>query len=108
LVCFAWIFFRANNISDALFIISHLFTGWGNFGAGALAPFLGSLKFKLVVGVVSIAILLLVHLLQGERNLTDWLSERRMRLRWSFYYAMILAILLFGHFGSKEFIYFQF
>ena len=28
LVCFAWIFFRANTVSDSLYIISHLFSGW--------------------------------------------------------------------------------
>lgn len=108
LVCFAWIFFRANNISDAIFIISHLFTGWAGLGSEALAPFLGSLRFKLVVGAASIGILLLVHLLQGDKRITDWLSEKRMAFRWSFYYGMISAILLYGHFGSREFIYFQF
>jgi D-alanyl-lipoteichoic acid acyltransferase DltB (MBOAT superfamily) len=108
LVCFAWVFFRANHLSDALFIISHLFTGWQGLGAEALAPFLGSLKFNLIIGVASMGILLLVHLLQGDKRLTDWLSEKRVGVRWSFYYGMILAILLFGHFGSKEFIYFQF
>lgn len=29
LVCFAWIFFRANNISDAFVIVDRFFTGWG-------------------------------------------------------------------------------
>jgi alginate O-acetyltransferase complex protein AlgI len=108
LVCFAWVFFRANHLSDAFFIISHLLTGWQGLGAEALAPFLGSLKFNSIIGVASIGILLVVHLLQGDKRLTDWLSERRMGFRWSFYYGMILAMLLFGQFGSKEFIYFQF
>src|SRR5690606_21430622 len=30
LVNFSWIFFRANNISDAVYIIQHSFTGLGN------------------------------------------------------------------------------
>ena len=31
LVCLAWIFFRANHLSDAFYIITHLFSGWGEF-----------------------------------------------------------------------------
>jgi alginate O-acetyltransferase complex protein AlgI len=110
LVCFAWIFFRANNLSDAIYIISHLFTGWEDLGIQALkaTPFFGPLKFNLVVGVVSVGMLLLIHLLQGDNHFDQWLSKKRVGLRWAVYYSMVLAILLFGHFGSKEFIYFQF
>ena len=110
LVCFAWIFFRANSISDAIYIISHLFAGWMGLGIQALkaTPFFGPLKFQLVVGVVSVGILLLIHLLQGGNHFDQWLSKKRISLRWAVYYSMVLAILLFGHFGSKEFIYFQF
>jgi alginate O-acetyltransferase complex protein AlgI len=110
LVCFAWIFFRANNISDALYIISHLFIGWGNVTARALkaAPFFDPLKFHLVAGVVSVGILLLIHLSQGDNHFDQWLSKKRVSLRWTVYYSMAVAILLFGNFGNKEFIYFQF
>ena len=107
-VSFAWIFFRANNISDGLYIISHLWTGWGDLYAGALVPFGGALKFNLIIGVASTGILLIIHFLQGEDNFCHWLSQKRMAWRWSVYYSMILAILLFGPFKLKEFIYFQF
>ena len=110
LVCLAWIFFRAHSISSAIYIISHLFTGWDGPGIQALkaTPFFGPLKFHLVVGVVSVGILLLIHLLQGDNHFDQWLSKKRVSLRWFVYYSMVLAILLFGNFGSKEFIYFQF
>jgi len=110
LVCFAWIFFRANNIPDAIYIISHLFTGWEEITVRALkaAPFSGPLKFHLAAGVVSVGILLLIHLLQGDNHFDQWLSKKRIILRWTAYYSMVLAILLFGNFGIKEFIYFQF
>jgi len=110
LVCFAWIFFRANNIPDAIYIISHLFTGWEEITVRALkaALFSGPLKFHLVAGVVSVGILLLIHLLQGDNHFDQWLSKKRIILRWTAYYSMVLAILLFGDFGIKEFIYFQF
>jgi D-alanyl-lipoteichoic acid acyltransferase DltB (MBOAT superfamily) len=107
-VCFAWIFFRANNVSDGLYIISHLWTGWGDVHGWGLIPFEGILKFNLMIGVASTGILLIIHFLQGEDHFSHWLSQKRMVWRWSVYYSMILSILLFGPFASKEFIYFQF
>jgi hypothetical protein len=110
LVCFAWIFFRANSISDALYIISHLLTGWGSLSIQSFqaSSFFGSLKFHLVVGVVSVGILLLIQRSQGDHRFDVWLSRMPIGLRWAVYYSMVLAILLFGQFGAKEFIYFQF
>ena len=110
LVSFAWIFFRANNVSEAFYIISHLFTGWEGLGIEALkdTPFFGSLKFELMTATISICVLLAVHLMQGSGHLIDRLNEKPIWMRWSIYYSMVLAILLVGNFGSKEFIYFQF
>lgn len=108
LVSFAWIFFRANNLSDGLYIVPHLFTGWDELDAHLLSFINGELKFKLIVGLASIGVLWLIHGLQGEKGFSPWLSERSVWLRWPFYYLMILSILLCGSFGSKDFIYFQF
>ena len=111
LVSFAWIFFRANTISDAIYIISNLFFGWGRgltIEAFEKTPFGGLLKFELVVSLFAICILLAVHLIEGRENIIDWFSEKSIWLRWSVYYSIILSILLFGNFGSKQFIYFQF
>jgi D-alanyl-lipoteichoic acid acyltransferase DltB (MBOAT superfamily) len=111
LVCFAWIFFRANSISDALYIISHLFTGWEgifNFDVFKNIPLWKPLKFELMVGVPSIGVLTVVHLLQSRGSVIQKLSQKPIWIRWSVYYFIILSILLFGNFGSKQFIYFQF
>jgi alginate O-acetyltransferase complex protein AlgI len=111
LVCFAWIFFRANTISDAVYIISNLFAGWGRaLTVEALGniPFWGPLKFEFIVSLLSIVILLLIQLMERGVNIIDWFSEKPIWVRWPVYYSIILSILLFGNFGSKQFIYFQF
>jgi hypothetical protein len=36
------------------------------------------------------------------------LAERPIWFRWAVYYALGLAILCFGEFGKRQFIYFQF
>jgi D-alanyl-lipoteichoic acid acyltransferase DltB (MBOAT superfamily) len=111
LVCFAWIFFRADKISGAFNIISSLFAGWGRaFTVETLekVPFWGPLKFELVVSLISIGILLSVHLMEQHGNVIGRFSEKPVWVRWPVYYFFLVAILLFGNFGSKQFIYFQF
>jgi alginate O-acetyltransferase complex protein AlgI len=103
LVCFAWIFFRANSLSDASLCISRLFQGWGSYSWQALAK-----PYDLLVALCAIAGLELVHLLQGEHDLETMLLARPRWMRWSFYYAVITGIVVLGRFSSQEFIYFQF
>jgi D-alanyl-lipoteichoic acid acyltransferase DltB (MBOAT superfamily) len=111
LVCFAWIFFRADTISDASNIISNMFSGWrGVFTVETFKKitFWGPLKFELVVSLISIGILLSVQLMEERRKFIDRFSEKPIWIRWPVYYSLLLAILLFGNFGAKQFIYFQF
>ena len=105
LVTFAWIFFRANHISDALLIISKFFTDWGSLRN---IPFFGSLRYEFMIGMASIAVLLLVHLMERRGSIVQIIGEKPFWLRWSVYYSTLLFILLFGNIGQKQFIYFQF
>jgi alginate O-acetyltransferase complex protein AlgI len=106
LVTLAWIFFRANTISDAFYIVSHLFTGWGSsprvIFSFTVAP------FELLVATGSIMILEIVHLIQRRGSIREMLTHKPLWVRWALYYGAITAILLCGNFGSKQFIYFQF
>jgi alginate O-acetyltransferase complex protein AlgI len=111
LVCFAWIFFRANSLTDALYIVLHLFAGWKDifrFNIFNSIPSWEPFRLELVIAVASIGVLILVHLLQRRGSVVQILSQKPTWVRWSVYYSIILSILLFGNFGSKQFIYFQF
>jgi hypothetical protein len=61
-----------------------------------------------VVSLISIGILLCVQLMEERVNIIDRFSEKPAWIRWPTYYFVLLAILLFGNFGAKQFIYFQF
>ena len=113
LVCFAWIFFRANTISDAFYIVSQSFATLGNLGQVfsldlAHDVFMNQGFKVFTVSVLSVAIMELVHLIQRNGSVTALLTQRPVWVRWGVYYAAIVAVLLFGQFGSQEFIYFQF
>jgi D-alanyl-lipoteichoic acid acyltransferase DltB (MBOAT superfamily) len=111
IVCFAWIFFRANSLPDALYIITHLPTGWESLvqiHRLKETPFLGPLKFEFMIAIFSVVLLLFVHSIERQGCIVEKVSQRPVWLRWSIYYSVVLSILLFGNFGSKQFIYFQF
>ena len=58
LVTFAWIFFRASTLSDALYVVAHLGTGWGSLRSSFLSP-AGAFAvgpFECAVGVAGIAL----------------------------------------------------
>ena len=69
---------------------------------------LGTLKFECIIGLASIGVLILVECGTGRGASWRWFSEKPIWVRWPVYYSIILSILLFGNFGSKQFIYFQF
>ncbi len=105
LVLFAWIFFRANDISDALYVVGHLFTGVDFTTDYYLA--MGVQEFW--VGVAAIALLEAVHFAQRRVRIRGYIAERPVWVRWSFYYASAMLLIMFAKTDApKAFIYFQF
>ena len=80
LVNFAWIFFRANSLADAWYIITHIFSGWtlhnltGSFG-----------RPELYVSIISIAFMEIVHLLQEHKGMRHMFDAKKTWIRWSLY-----------------------
>lgn len=109
LTCFAWIFFRAKSVQDALYIILHLFSNL-KYSLFQLKPsVLGSTQYDYIVGIFSFLFLLIVERLNIRFSVNQWLKEQHFALRAFLYYALVTFILLFGVFDAQEqFIYFQF
>ena len=103
LTVFAWIFFRANNIRHAISYISEI-----------LSPSLFTTpKFKGIMESIIIIILVIVFVLiewkgrEGKYAIAHLGIKRKRYFRYALYYAIILAIFLFGG-KEQQFIYFQF
>ncbi|MBP9069675.1 MAG: MBOAT family protein, partial [Bacteroidia bacterium] len=122
LVSFAWIFFRADSLSDAYYICTNLFTGLGESISSILNGFaqrgqgknvfsqifLGQLIEDFVIAVLAIALMECVHYKQRSKSMREVISKLPFYVRWAGYYAIILAILFLGVYGQRQFIYFQF
>ena len=102
LVVLTWVFFRAENLKDALSYLSAifsrtLFTTPHYFGKGC------------VLTIVLIIIFLLIEWIGRENQYAisqtgfSWPKP----MRWTFYYSLIAAICFFGG-SEQQFIYFQF
>ncbi len=120
LTCFAWIFFRANNVQDAFYVVGHLFHNLASVPAHLREVtfvrefiLLGQNQQELYLAMLGIAILFGAHLLQnerkGRRTVGEWFAQQGSGVRWATYYAALVLILFFGAFNqSQQFIYFQF
>lgn len=112
IVCFAWIFFRANTVSDAILIVNGIISGL-DLGKFFLKDtyFIGfkTNEFKILSWMVSF--LILAEVLHKKRSLLQRLNNNGIIIRWSFYLVIVFTIVVFGVYGSgtiEEFIYFQF
>ena len=113
LVTVAWIFFRTNGVKNSLYILKSLpyslqeiYVSLTNrtLYLGELSVSITDLLFCLLL----IGFLETVQFLQTKYNLLESLKTRPVYVRWAFYYATVLAILYFGAFDNRQFIYFQF
>ncbi len=104
-VCFAWVFFRANSLSDVGTLFSSLALGWGEVGAS-----LSAIGLNLASGVVAILALVIM----SELDILTERSEdaREITAKTSTVYAVwavaVAWLLLLSVGGASSFIYFQF
>jgi D-alanyl-lipoteichoic acid acyltransferase DltB (MBOAT superfamily) len=98
LTCIAWIFFRANTITDAFLYLKRIITD-RHFGSQYLENERYNYELLLLIGVF-------VLVEWNNRNKVEPLSGKKSLLKLS---LAIAAILAFGTYSDyKEFIYFQF
>lgn len=113
LVLLAWVFFRANSLSDALVILGNMLTiDFAHLARDLTTGFyvnnLSRGWFDLTVAFGLIGLLLFVQLQQRHGGVRQLLSARPVWQRWAVYYAAVMGIVLFGVYEHAEFIYFQF
>ncbi len=109
---FAWsmIYFRSSSISEGFYVNAHLFKG--------IKEQLAAMKFNLFAGgmtagkfailLLSIGILFFMEMKERSGSIREQLMNKPVAFRIIMYAMLILYIYVFGEFGEKRFIYFQF
>lgn len=110
LVAIAWIFFRADNLHIATYILTNIFAGFPQLcrdiiGGNNVFEYLGTSK---AWPIFLIIFLETVHYLKGKYPLTNKFLSLPTVVRWLVYFVVIMVILLAGVFDDRQFIYFQF
>lgn len=104
LVVLSWVLFRANSLSDSMYVFKTIFTNH--------SPDLGlTRRFNIVdlwASITVIGFLLFVHYIQRHGSIRHMLSTKPIWFRWSIYYIIIIGILVIGKYDIQDFIYFQF
>ena len=113
LLSFSVIFFRATNINTAFSIISRIFSGIPDvfrefFSGHTVLQNLGMNNFELTLSLLFIILLETIQYWHRKKDLTRILRESPIYIRWPVYYAGLAAILFFGVFENRLYIYFQF
>ncbi|MEQ1796537.1 MAG: MBOAT family O-acyltransferase [Lacibacter sp.] len=109
LVTFAWIFFRADSVQNAILICRNIVTGYNTVPFQlALRSVTGAIKFPQSASVISVVMIALMFMV--EKRLAPDLAtlNKKPYADIVFCGAILSMIVLFGVFNSNSFIYFQF
>jgi D-alanyl-lipoteichoic acid acyltransferase DltB (MBOAT superfamily) len=113
LVTLAWVFFRAKSLPDAIYILTHLFTGLEILHPGAYfyngmnVIFMNwGLFFRDVV--LYILPLAVYDWFSLKTDVPAWIGRRGSFVRYGFVTVLVAGILIFGYVGQSTFVYFQF
>ncbi|MBU1113243.1 MAG: MBOAT family protein [Candidatus Omnitrophica bacterium] len=102
IVSLAWIFFRAENLNDAFYILRSIFSFPEYLFIEGVA--LGHITYSLM----GILVVILVEYRSRNNTTGDVLQFKSMVAQWAVYYLVIFGVIFFGVYGGEQFIYFQF
>lgn len=112
LICIAWVFFRADSLGDATYILSTIFglvPSAAALGQAHLSMGLDTANTIMVFGAM--LVLLIVDYLGLKHQLAAQINKTIIP-RYVIYFLLIAVILIFGSYGvgydPQDFVYFQF
>ena len=118
IVCFLWVFFRAANIGEALYVVRHSLWGIGSpvlycrTAVDQLFTALGLGMAEIVMLLGTLLLLFLFDLADERRDAIAMVSSWPAAVRWACYLGLVLIVLVFGVYGPRydvrAFAYFDF
>lgn len=113
LICFSLIFFRANTVKDAFYIINNLFSDIQNVNniqyLYNISTQLGLNIFEILMATTCMIILFIIEIFEYKQRIYITLNKLPFIIRFIFYYIITIIILSMGVFSNAgQFIYFQF
>jgi alginate O-acetyltransferase complex protein AlgI len=112
LVDFAWIFFRASTLKDAITMIQHMFQfDLAVFWNGTIFN-LGLTPLEFWFGMVGTLFVIAVDAAKSKIDIRAWLLAQSTFVRWSVYLIAVVSIAILGvygsNYGAQQFLYSKF
>ncbi len=112
-VVFAFIFFRAKNLSSSIYIICNLFKGIKNWTNVQYVYYVfnefGITFFEVILVIALIMILFIIDMASKDKDIHSILLSKNWFIRLSFYVILTSIVVCLGVFSNAgQFIYFQF
>jgi D-alanyl-lipoteichoic acid acyltransferase DltB (MBOAT superfamily) len=108
----AWVFFRAGSLSDAVYIVGHMFVPTAAFLRDLRAFDIGLSIPEVVRTAIAVPVVFGIDWLSSRTDLPGWLYRRPLVLRWAIYELGLLTVVIFGQYGpafkAADFVYFKF
>ncbi|MAU11667.1 MAG: membrane-bound O-acyltransferase family protein [Anaerolineaceae bacterium] len=109
-ICVTWVFFRANSLDDAIYVLTHVAQPYAK---DVMAPFADGLlgtSTEFWLSWVLIGLLFAADGLLANSSLSLLMSRIAWVPRWVLYYVLAAAVIFSGLYGTgaAQFIYFQF
>ena len=103
LVFFGELFFRAEHVKRGMIMLGKMFTNFtlASFKDGTILKLGMDAKDFIVVAVFTILVFIISILKERNVNVRESISKKNIVIRWTIYYAIILAILIFGAYGAN-------
>ena len=99
------VFFRAESLSDATYLISHIslqvHSKWNEINIGMPD------RNTLVCSITFVLLMVFEHYNQ-KNNLIKAISNKPTAVRWTVYYILLLILFIYGAFNTDTFVYLQF
>lgn len=114
-IWYTFVFFRANNLSDAIFIAKKIpsvivegFAGLQNYQVITRQLLSGLNIMSVLTGFLLVILLEWLQKIEGDNNLYEMIAKKSKTARWAVYIVCFILIAYFGVFDERQFIYFQF
>ena len=109
LASITWVFFKADDIHQSIWILKEIFMGRGT---ASILGF-GLDKLDMILLLVCIIVLIIIDIAKERGcNVVNYIMNRKLPVRWFILYVLIFSIIIFGIYGSgydaSAFIYYKF
>ena len=111
-VTVAWVFFRAQTVGDAFYVLSNCLDGlsggaaaWFRHGMDAVQINMGLLRRSVLLYLLPLCAYDFFSL---KTDVCAWLGRRNALVRYAYVLLIVLAVLVYGYVGESAFVYFQF